>query len=214
MQAKEVCNRLTDFNEVRGIRGWGLDEHMAEHQKDVEWLNSQVKELGEREPQRQIIIATHHCPTIDVRAVDPKHRNSPISSGFMTDLSREPCWTSPAVKLWAFGHTHYSCVFYEGDDGGGKLVVANQGGYRGMDAAGEGVRQVVIEAGVGAWKVVYMDQLREDRGREKGRKVKGKHRKPGKDKKDLTPPKVSSRKSVFRSLLARLKDYSASKKMK
>ncbi|KAI1174252.1 Metallo-dependent phosphatase-like protein [Nemania sp. FL0916] len=126
-QATEVNARLTDFNESKGICDWTLENHVEEHRKDKEWLNSQVRTLEETEPQRQIIIATHHSPTLDSRAVEPTHQNSSVSSAFATDMSKDLCWTSIAVKLWVFGHTHYNCNFRDEDTG--KLVVANQRGY-------------------------------------------------------------------------------------
>ncbi|TRX93670.1 hypothetical protein FHL15_005346 [Xylaria flabelliformis] len=126
-QAAEVNARLTDFHETQGIRNWTLESHMREHRKDRDWLNSQVRTLEETEPQRQIIIATHHSPTLDPRAVKPAHQGSSVSSAFATDMSKDLCWTSTAVRLWVFGHTHYNCGFR--DEATGKLVVANQRGY-------------------------------------------------------------------------------------
>ncbi|KAF2106612.1 Metallo-dependent phosphatase-like protein, partial [Lophiotrema nucula] len=126
-QSTEVAARLTDFNERRGIVDWTLDQHLEEHRKDTQWLNAEVESLQLNEPHRQIIVLTHHGPTKDARAIDNQHRGSSVSSGFVSDLSDQPCWTSPSVRLWAFGHTHYSCAFH--DEQTGKLVVSNQKGY-------------------------------------------------------------------------------------
>ncbi|KAF2669582.1 hypothetical protein BT63DRAFT_433030 [Microthyrium microscopicum] len=126
--ASEAQNRLTDFND-RGIKDRDVNEHNSDHEKDLSWLNSQVQQIEEAEPHRRIIILTHHSPTTDPRANDPRHNDRPensIQSGFVTDLSKEHCWISPAVKAWAFGHTHYSCLFR--DEQTDKLVVANQKG--------------------------------------------------------------------------------------
>ncbi|KAK2832651.1 hypothetical protein FQN49_006882, partial [Arthroderma sp. PD_2] len=84
-----------------------------------------VEEISQREPQRRIAIFTHHAPSLDPRAVDPKYASSSVTSGFATDLRDQVCWTSPAVKTWAFGHTHYNCSFVDA----GVHVVANQKGY-------------------------------------------------------------------------------------
>ena len=77
-----------------------------------------------------------------------------MSSNFVTDLSQEPCWLSPTVQLWAFGHTHYSCNFRDEDTG--KLTVANQRGYAGLGAGRKkvGVKTKVVEAGEEGWEVV------------------------------------------------------------
>ncbi|KAI0546399.1 Metallo-dependent phosphatase-like protein [Xylaria curta] len=137
-QAADVNALITDFNGSNGIRNWTLENHMEEHRKDRDWLNSQVRTLEETEPHRRIIIATHHSPTLHPRAVNVAHRSSSISSAFATDMSKDLCWTSKAVKMWAFGHTHYNCGFR--DEATGKLVVANQRGYGKAE-----INKVIIE---------------------------------------------------------------------
>jgi len=152
-QASDVHNRLTDFYRLRGIRDWSLDSHMEEHRKDLMWLNNEVERIYQNEPERQIVIATHHSPTIDPRASNPRHNGSSVSSGFVTSLEQEPCWISPAVKLWAFGHTHYNCAYK--DESTGKLVVANQKGYTTIDAPdGSGLRDFIVEVGSDAWVIL------------------------------------------------------------
>ncbi|TGJ86215.1 hypothetical protein E0Z10_g2515 [Xylaria hypoxylon] len=146
-QATEVNALLTDFNETKGIRDWTLESHMEEHRKDRDWLNSQVRTLEETEPQRQIIIATHHSPTLDPRAVEPAHQSSSVSSAFATDMSKDLCWTSTAVRLWVFGHTHYNCGFR--DEATGKLVVANQRGYGHVE-----IQELLIEPDANGFHIV------------------------------------------------------------
>lgn len=132
-EARDVWSTLTDFNSSRGIRDWDVLSHREEHQKDLSWLNEQVSSIEEEDPERQIIILTHHSPTIDDRLNDPRHKNSNIRSGFVTDLSQEACWKSASVRCWSFGHTHYSGFFYE--QGTEKLVYSNQRGYSSFGAA-------------------------------------------------------------------------------
>ena len=150
----EVQNRLTDFNETRGIREWGIQDHNEQHVEDLCWLNDQVQKL-EKDPGRQILIMTHHSPTLDSRANDPAHVSSPVRSGFVTDLSHEPCWTSPAVKMWAFGHTHYNCAFH---DDIGKVVIANQKGYSGLVAVAISPSPTkMVEADGECWRIIEME---------------------------------------------------------
>jgi hypothetical protein len=151
-QATEAALRLTDFNEHRGIRNWTISDHLEQHRLDVEWLDSQVREIRENEPHRQIVVLTHHSPTLDLRATDPRHRGSVLSSGFATDLSGNLCWTSEMVGLWAFGHTHYNCEFR--DEGTERLVVANQKGYQQLGKRGRRVKSMVVEMGEAGWDVV------------------------------------------------------------
>jgi hypothetical protein len=158
IEQRGACGlRLTDFSRNNGIQNWDVDSHRDEHQRDLEWLNQEVGKIEKEDPERQIVVLTHHSPTIDPRANDPKHQGSDVNSGFVTDLSAEKCWTSPQVKLWAFGHTHYSCSYQE--EGTGKLVVANQGGYNnkiGTSTPPFG-RVQVVEASDEAWELTTIE---------------------------------------------------------
>ncbi|KAF4627026.1 hypothetical protein G7Y89_g11130 [Cudoniella acicularis] len=123
-QLESVSFGINDFYH---IEDWTVEQHNEAHTSDIEWLNAQVRAIAEMEPDRKVIILTHHSPTTSSQAVDPAHAQSKISSGFSSDLSGQPCWTSGNVKVWAFGHTHFNCDFVDGVNG--KRVVANQRGY-------------------------------------------------------------------------------------
>ena len=143
-QASSARLFITDFER---IHEWNIDAHNAAHASDLVWLNDQVNNITSHEANRRIVILTHSSPTIQAEANDSRHLkdNSGVRTAFMTDLSREPCWTSPAVVLWAFGHTHFNCDFV--DPRIGKRVLANQKGYRRSEAEGFDPGKVV---GVGA----------------------------------------------------------------
>jgi hypothetical protein len=161
-QTSDIAQRSTDLNKEVGIKDWTLERHRAEHEKDLAWLNSQISAIEKDEPHRQIVVATHYSPTIDPRANNPQHKGSTVSSNFVTDLSREPCWISSTVKLWAFGHTHYSCDYR--DEETGKLVVANQRGYAGLAAGRKkaGTRTRIVEVGTEGWELVESRKSREE----------------------------------------------------
>ena len=123
-EAKEVAYRFVDF---RDIIDWEVEDHNDCHRADLQWLNNEVEKIVEEDSERKIIVFTHYSPSVDERTRNPKYSKSPVDSGFMTDLSGQKCWTKPNVKLWAFGHTHYSLDFK--DEITGKRVIANQKGY-------------------------------------------------------------------------------------
>ncbi|KAH6853858.1 Metallo-dependent phosphatase-like protein [Chaetomium sp. MPI-CAGE-AT-0009] len=108
---------------------WDVDAHNEMHKRDLSWLNAQVTDLEGSDTN--IIIFSHWSPTLDPRATDPRHAGSRITSAFSADLSKEKCFKSGRVKLWAFGHTHYNCDFVvdRDDDAGPLRLVANQRGY-------------------------------------------------------------------------------------
>jgi hypothetical protein len=207
---REACERvLTDFKEEGGIRGRGVEEHNKDFEGEVGWLNGEVGRIEEenrmvdmsgdrdgdgriegqdgaggvkrqRQRQKQILILTHHCPTLDPRARDPRHAGSEVNEGFVSDLRGQKCWESEFVRCWAFGHTHWSCALYDdqsgkeeygdgdGDGDGqgigrkqGKLVVSNQRGYAGLeqDRRMEAVRSCVVEMGEdGVWRAVDCEE--------------------------------------------------------
>ncbi|GFF68152.1 hypothetical protein IFM47457_01964 [Aspergillus lentulus] len=123
-QEFSVESRAVDFKD---ILHWTVEDHNLAHESDVKWLNAEVSKVAKEEPQRQIFIFTHHCPSMDSRCMSHRHKHSDVTSAFMTDLSSEECWMANAVKAWAFGHTHYNCQF---TDERGKVVLANQKGYQ------------------------------------------------------------------------------------
>lgn len=126
-QTESVGFGLNDFYY---IEDWTTAKHNLAHESDLEWLNTQVKSLSESD--RQIIILTHHSPTVSSLSFDPAHTGSQLSSGFSSDLSDEACWLSRNVWIWAFGHSHYNCDYLDN----GKRVVTNQRGYSFRQAKG------------------------------------------------------------------------------
>lgn len=125
-QRSTVSLLVSDFS---NISDWSVDKHNAAHQADLAWLNAEVEAIARDEPRRSVVVLTHYSPTAAPEANDPEHVEDSrgVQSAFVTDLQEEPCWMSPSVKVWAFGHTHYNCEFFDGMTG--KLVVANQRGY-------------------------------------------------------------------------------------
>lgn len=115
---------------------WDVGMHNLAHQRDLAWLNAQVADLEHGDVK--IMILSHWSPSMDARAIEPRHAGSPISTAFSTDLSEEPCFKSRKVKVWAFGHTHYNCDFTveRESDAGPLRLLANQRGYYFAQAGG------------------------------------------------------------------------------
>lgn len=156
---QEVATLLKDLREPHGIWDRSVLDHNADHASDLSWLNRCISDIEQNEPEREVMVLTHHSPTIDGRANSKRFPpERAMNSAFRTDLSGEKCWTSPMVKVWCFGHTHFSCQFVdkgaEGDERT-KLVVSNQKGY--AYELGKGnwrIEPVVVGREDEAWKVV------------------------------------------------------------
>jgi hypothetical protein len=69
-QEYAVKTRMADF---KNIARWTFDDHNEAHQADMDWLNTQVKDIAAKEPRWKIVIFTHHSPCQDDRAVKPIH---------------------------------------------------------------------------------------------------------------------------------------------
>ncbi|KAK1687648.1 calcineurin-like phosphoesterase [Colletotrichum godetiae] len=128
----QVSMGLNDFFQTSD---WDVQAHNNAHNRDVAWLNAQVLELENSDVE---VILSHWNPSRDERSIDPRFAQSPITSGFATDLSVQLCFRSKKVKIWAFGHTHYNCDFTveRGGDAEPLRLIANQRGYYFSQAAG------------------------------------------------------------------------------
>jgi len=139
-QRDTVGRFVTDFH---AIKDWSVEQHNAAHESDLAWLNAQVSKIEEEEPEKEMVIFTHHCPSKMVVVNDEKHSEDAagVGSAFVTDLSRERCWRGERVKMWAWGHTHFN--FDVRDEGSGRRLVGNQKGYGREELLGFDVEKVV-----------------------------------------------------------------------
>ena len=112
---------LTDF---RRIQSFDPTAYNNLHDTDREWLNATVEEIAKAEPERKVVIFTHHAPTV-MDTGDPKYLGQPTNSAFATEMTLQKCWASGTVVMWAFGHTHWCCDFVRD----GIRVYSNQRGY-------------------------------------------------------------------------------------
>ncbi|OSS49646.1 hypothetical protein B5807_05907 [Epicoccum nigrum] len=87
------------LNDFYHIENWTVEEHVQKHESELRWLKAEVQRLTKEEPDHKIIIMSHYSPTVDIRSINPKHSNSNISSGFMTDLSDETCLSSAHIAV-------------------------------------------------------------------------------------------------------------------
>jgi len=140
------------INDFKKIKDWSVEAHNHAHQSDLEWLRAEIEAIqhqqntpvgdndddgrtnGEgnrlssrnhqsKQKKRSILVITHHAPCKDGTS-EPRLASNPWNSAFATDLlSGGHEWQD--VKLWIFGHTHYSTDFVKD----GIRVLSNQRGY-------------------------------------------------------------------------------------
>ncbi|KAF2496637.1 phosphoesterase, partial [Lophium mytilinum] len=127
----------TALNDFRKVEGWTIDSHNTAFEFELGWLKAQVADIQKEneaiakhhtggQEQRKILIVTHHAPTMEETA-HPHHAGSDLSSAFATSLltDEDRSWEQSDVKMWIFGHTHYTNTFKKS----GIEVMSNQRGY-------------------------------------------------------------------------------------
>ncbi|KAG8415362.1 hypothetical protein J3459_011424 [Metarhizium acridum] len=121
-----VQSKINDFKK---IDDWNLQKHDEIHQVEAAWLREQIitllaKEGGQK--PREILVATHHAPCV-AGTSHPDHSSNTGTVAFATDLITQDGAQDGLdhVKVWAFGHTHYSTDTVRN----GIRLVSNQRGY-------------------------------------------------------------------------------------
>ncbi|KAI1399067.1 hypothetical protein F4819DRAFT_488969 [Hypoxylon fuscum] len=107
------------------VQHWTLRDHAEAHRSDLLWLNAQVDKISKAEPQREIIVFTHHSPTLDEKSFSQNWDREHVRLKFFNNLAKEECWTNPSVICWGFGQNHLCCDF---TNALGKRIVSNQKG--------------------------------------------------------------------------------------
>ncbi|KAM5343117.1 hypothetical protein ACJ41O_014083 [Fusarium nematophilum] len=114
-----VESKVKDF---RNIPGWSVEKHNKLHAEEKAWLREQVLGVA-AEGGREVLVATHHAPAVEGTS-RPQHEGNPWTCAFASDvLDEEGRWDG--VRVWVFGHTHYSTLMVRGS----VRLVANQRGY-------------------------------------------------------------------------------------
>ncbi|KAI9673672.1 MAG: hypothetical protein M1817_002310 [Caeruleum heppii] len=128
-EARDVVGHK--INDFRRILSWTVEDHVAEHIRDVQWLKEQITSIRRQEEgqttRRIIIVVTRHAPSTRGTS-SPLNQDNAWKSAFGTDLlgledGEESCLND--VQWWIFGHTHYSTQFTSGKVN----VISNQRGY-------------------------------------------------------------------------------------
>ncbi|PYI00411.1 calcineurin-like phosphoesterase [Aspergillus sclerotiicarbonarius CBS 121057] len=120
-----VRSKAKDFQK---IKDWSVEDHNASHDSDLAWLLKEIQSIHQenekaekRNKKQSILVVTHHAPSLQ-RTSSPQHAQNPWRVTFGTDVLSQAV---DGVKVWIFGHTHYTTDFKEK----GVRVVSNQRGY-------------------------------------------------------------------------------------
>ena len=71
------------INDFPNISDWDVDLHNDPHKRDLCWLNSQVKDLGQSNVR--VMVFTHWSPSMDKRSMEPARARHPITTAISTN---------------------------------------------------------------------------------------------------------------------------------
>ena len=83
---------------------------------------SEIKRIVENNPNKEIVIVTHHCPS--PKCIDSGYVDSPLNASYVSDLENFIV-SHKNIKCWVCGHVHHRGDFRVGDC----LIVMNPLGY-------------------------------------------------------------------------------------
>ncbi|KAK4895093.1 hypothetical protein LTR27_006699 [Elasticomyces elasticus] len=96
-------------NDFEQIRNWSVQAHNEEHEKDLAWLKTSLKDIMEEEPKRNIVVVTHYAPLFQGVA-HPMNENNALAQCFSSSALEEVRQEAnmPSTSYWIFGHTHWN----------------------------------------------------------------------------------------------------------
>lgn len=117
-QENNIFYGMNDFRQIRYNESqFTTDDVIEEHLKAVSFIK---KSVAESDAEHKVVV-THHLPTFKV--VAPRHKDSPISSAFATEL--KAYIESSGIDFWIYGHSHTNIDTMIGNT----QIVCNQFGY-------------------------------------------------------------------------------------
>ncbi|MDO8676480.1 MAG: metallophosphoesterase [Candidatus Azambacteria bacterium] len=125
MNDYHVISRTDDSGRQRILRAADTNRY---HDLSVQFIQNEVENFS-----GTIVVLTHHMPSL--RLIAPKYTNSPINSGFATDLD-DLILSHPNIALWVCGHSHEFADMMIGET----RVVRNPLGYL-QSGEGEGFQR-------------------------------------------------------------------------
>lgn len=99
-----VMDGISDYTFIADEKGHQLtpETNNRWHDEHRVWLTQTLFRLRARE---RIAVVTHHSPLFDLDTVAPKYRQSKFNVAFMSEQSH---LMGGPVKIWMFGHTHWT----------------------------------------------------------------------------------------------------------
>ena len=133
---------MEDVNMAAGARGlndfrWGhvedefddrqLKQRLVRPEDYKKWFEvtlKKIQEIVEANPDKDIIVVTHHCPT--PKCIASRYVESNMNASYVSDLEGFIV-EHPNIRAWCCGHVHNVAITEVGDKG--QMIICNPRGY-------------------------------------------------------------------------------------
>lgn len=118
---------LNDFRWGHVEGDFGDKQRTVRPMDYLSWFNitfDRIKELVNQNPDKDIIVMTHHCPT--PKCISSQYIGNDMNASYVSDLE-EFITSHPNIRAWVCGHVHSQTITTVGENG--QLIVCNPRGY-------------------------------------------------------------------------------------
>ena len=135
MVAANMCMASRGLNDFR----WGhvedesddrgLKQRLVRPTDYLKWFSKtfdEMRRLVEENPDKDIIVMTHHCPT--PKCISSQYIGNDMNASYVSDLE-EFMTSHPNIRAWVCGHVHSQTITTVGKEEKGQLIVCNPRGY-------------------------------------------------------------------------------------
>ena len=122
---KKVDDSQLGMQDFFNYHGTGYKYTYLKPEDYVKWHELSFKamsEIIENNPDKKIVVITHHCPS--PQCIDEQYVHSTINASYVSDYEKFII-EHPQIKLWHCGHVHHRSVFTIGET----KIVMNPRGY-------------------------------------------------------------------------------------
>ena len=105
----------------------GLKQRLVRPDDYKKWFEitfKKIQEIVESNPDKDIIVMTHHCPT--PKCISERYVKDNLNASYVSDLE-DFIFKHPNIKVWCCGHVHSQTIMKIGENG--QWLICNPRGY-------------------------------------------------------------------------------------
>jgi Icc-related predicted phosphoesterase len=125
MSKRKVDESQLGVQDLFSHRTFGYEYTYIKPEDYVKWHEQSFKamsEIIENNPDKKIVVITHHCPS--PKCISKQYVDSTLNASYVSDYDKFII-EHPQIKLWHCGHVHHRATFNIGET----KIVMNPRGY-------------------------------------------------------------------------------------